>query len=161
MNKLYIKTSHRIVEAFSYVLLAVSLVIIIACMATADGAVPIHYDIYGNPDDHGDVGTYIICPILFFIMNGFGSVMMRFISIEEWNMPCKVNPGAKQYVFSDAMWLFVLSNLFFSIMSFMISLKVVLPVTVGNWLIFGSMGLLTVGIVIIIIKICYDNKKYA
>lgn len=124
MNKIYFTRGHKIIEIISYVLLAVSFILVIIAQKTLPAKIPVHYNAAGRATGYGSPATLFLMPIIILFSNLMISFITHFVSVDFWNTPFKVNEEKKILVYRDIvsmmLWMeleIAVFNLVFTIMS--------------------------------------------
>ncbi len=101
MNKIYLTRRHKMIEIISYVLFAISFIIVIFAQKTLPDRIPTHYDLAGNVDGYGSPVSLFLLPGTMILANLIISFVVHFVNPDFWNMPFKVKKEKKNIVYRD------------------------------------------------------------
>ena len=160
-NRAYIMTHHRIIEAVGLVMTLAGLIVGIVFAATAKGEVPIHFGMNGEVDKWGSAWEGIFLPIVLLITNISMSLMIRFVPLDKWNMPCMITENNAPIIYRNALSMVVLMGFCFGIMSLLGTIFMYKARNLMGPSILGACALMMVITTFYLIKSVVDGKRYA
>ena len=160
-NRAYITTYHKIIEAVAIIISVAAVIVGIVFALTAEGEVPIHFGLNGEPTAYGSAWSGFFLPIVLLVSNLGISGLLRFVAVETWNMPCEVPESYAPFAYRDCITMMVLMQLLFGIMSI---LGTIFMYTARN--LMGPSIMICCGILMIVtgfyfVKIIIMSKRYA
>ncbi|MBO4680011.1 MAG: DUF1648 domain-containing protein [Lachnospiraceae bacterium] len=159
-NRAYIMTHHRIIEAVGLAMTLAGLIVGIVFAVTATGDVPIHFGLNGEVDKWGSAWEGISLPIILFITNIGMSLMIRFVPLEHWNMPCNVTENNAPVLYRNVLNMVVLMILCFGLMSLLGTVFMYKARNLMGPAIVGACALMMVITTYYLIKCVIDSKRY-
>lgn len=160
-NRAYIMTHHRIIEAVGLAMTIAGLIVAIVFAATTEGEVPIHFGMNGEVDKWGSAWEGISLPIILLITNIAMSLMIRFVPLDKWNMPCTVTENNAPFIYRNALSMVVGMILCFGLMSLLGTIFMYKARNLMGPSIIGACALMMVITTFYIIKSVVDAKRYA
>ncbi|SFB87972.1 hypothetical protein [Butyrivibrio sp. YAB3001] len=109
--KPYLTIHHIIQEIIGVVTGVAALIVSIVMLFTIKEPVPVHYDLAGNVDKYGSIGTVIVLqvfllPTIFILL-----AAIHLFPLSLWSLPVKPKPGREVLIYRDTAYLVTLYTL--------------------------------------------------
>ena len=109
--KPFLTIHHLIQEIIGVIGEAISLIVAIVMIFTIKEPIPVHYDIAGNVDRYGSIGTIVIMPVIFIPCILILLAAVHVFPLSLWSLPVKPKPGREALIYRDTAYLVTLYTL--------------------------------------------------
>lgn len=131
----------KIMEMFTWLLAAVSLIATAVCWGSMPKVMPIHYNTYGVADDWGGRWTAWILPVLLLICCGIVSVCVR-LGLRHINLPFRVNMERELFVLRAVRDVLCVMNLECALLFAVLQAEMLVGKNLSLWFLWGTVGVI-------------------